>query len=201
VTALCLLVLLGSGEINIASEGREADQGIYLPSIETFFAEPIELENISIWVPAVKEGPLINWSCMAKRNHSYSCVLAANVSHRRTTSCPEDLARLLAEYTAVYYEDSMPLTIFNGWQWEYSYSMCAFDSAVYSLHSRGGSWEYSSEAILTESAGSARADWMNVVASDKYEFELAGDEMKSDIEVRIFSSMRTRDGYPKERGF
>jgi len=199
VIRLFFVVLTGMVDVNFAADGVEAGEGVSLPPIETFLPQPIELENVSIWVPAAKVGPLINRSCMAKRNCPYSCRLPANVSHRRTESCPEPLARLLAQYAAGYHQDSMPLTIFNGWQWEYSYSLCEFDSVVYSLHSHGGSWEYSSEAILTESAGSVQAVWMSVGPSGKYECESVGEPMKSDIEISSFSSMRVRDGYPKER--
>jgi len=169
-----------------------------LPPIETIILEPIELENISIWVPAAKTGPVINRSCQPKKC-SYSPMLAATVNHTRDDDCPEEVARLLAEYTAVYHEKSLPLTMFNGWQWEFSYSLCQFESVTYNLPSRGGCWESSWDAILTLSAGSADFKWVDILPSGNFLYKQLGDVQKSNIEVRTFSSMRIRDGYPKER--
>lgn len=167
--------------------------------IETFLLEPVELENISMWVPADKVGPLINKSCRPRRGDSYSSMLPASVNHTKTTSCPEEVARLLAEFTAYYHEKKLPLTIFNGWQWEYSYSLSQFESVSYDLPQRGGCWEGSWEAILTLSTGSLDFQWVETPSLKEPVREVDETDEKTSIEIRTFDSMRMRDGYPKER--
>jgi hypothetical protein len=179
------------------NQGKSASQS--LPPMETFLIEPIEVENVSAWIPAGNSGPLINRSCQPKRNCSFSCVLPATVRHTRTESSPKEVARLLAEHTARYHEQSLPLTIFNGWQWEYSYSLCQFESVTYDLPQRGGCWESCWEAILTQSTGSANFEWTRILPSGELAGTHAGKRQGSQIEVKTFNSMRTRDGYPKER--
>lgn len=170
-----------------------------LPPIETFLAEPIELENVSLWVPAQKTGPVINRSCQPKRNCTVSCVLPASVEHSKTDSCPDELARLLAEYAAHHHEKSLPLTIFNGWQWEYSYSLCQFESVSYDLPQRGGCWENSWEAILTQTVGSVSFQWLKVSPPHELSAKPDNNWHSSTIEVKTFNNMRTRNGYPKRR--
>jgi len=196
---LCLVASLIYSAVILAENNQVRSNSHQLPPIETFLLEPIELENISIWVPAGKTGPIINRSCRPKTNCSYSCVLPATVHHTKTEFCPEEVARLLAEYTAYYHEQSLPLTIFNGWRWEYTYSLCQFESVTYDLPQRGGCWESSWEAILTQSTGSANFEWLQVFPLGKFVGESDGNKQKSRIEVKTFNSMRTRDGYPKKR--
>jgi len=194
-------------------------------SLETFLVEPIEIDNIGIWVPADRTGPVINRSCGTRKDCVYSCLLPADVRHAKTADCPDWLARLLAEYAARYHEESLPLTIFNGWQWEYSYSLCQFESVVYDLAPRGGSWENSLEAVLTRTRGAVAGTWLQIPAADPAPPEeklrpeagsqpaLTGNSTfgssssvarrtcpdHSTIEVTTFTSIRTRDGYPKKR--
>ncbi len=198
IAKLCLVVSLLHIVIVLADDNQRASVS-QLPPIETFLLEPIELENISVWVPADRTGPVINRSCQPKNNCSFSCVLPATVHHTKTEFCPTELARLLAEYTAHYHEQSLPLTIFNGWQWEYSYSLCQFESVTYDLPQRGGCWENSWEAILTQSTGSASFQWIEVSPLNKFADKPDSGEQRSHIEVKTFNSMRTRDGYPKKR--
>jgi len=195
---LGLVMSLICFKLILADNNQPASNSLRLPPIETFVIEPIELENVSTWVPAAKIGPRINRSCRANKNCSYSSVLPATVHHSKTELCPKEVARLLAEYTACYHEQSMPLTIFNGWQWEYSYSLCQFESGTYDLPGRGGSWENSWEAILTQSAGSACFQRMRIAPSGALSSKANSREQKSSIEVKTFSFMRTRDGYPKK---
>ncbi len=172
-----------------------------LPALETFCIKPVELENVGIWVPAAKSVPMINRSCMARTNCSFSSVLPATIEHTKAQSCPEQVARLLAEHTAPYHEDSLPLTIFNGWQWEYTFSLCRFESVSYELPGGGGCWESSWEAILTQSCGVSSFVWVRVPSEGTPARSHTEDNAGSQIDVRTFSSMRTRDGYPKERDF
>ena len=169
-----------------------------LPPIETVLLEPINLENVSLWIPAAKTGPFINRSCQLKKC-TCSSVIPASVNHTKGEDCPQEVARLLAEYTAIYQEKGLPLTVFNGWQWEFSYSLSQFKSAAYNLPARRGCWENAWEAILTLSVGSVELKWVDINTSGDFVYRQFGDAEKSDIEVRTFSSMRTRDGYPKER--
>ncbi len=185
--------------IAAASEKPAASISPDLPPLETFILEPIQLENISVWVPAGKIGPTINRSCRPKEDCSYTCVLPASVEHEKNDSCPEEAARLLAEHTACFHEQSLPLTILNGWRWEYSYSLSQFESGVYSLPSRGGCWENSWEAVLTESAGSMGFHWLQIPSSAALAQEAARGDVQTTIQVKTFDSLRTRDGYPKER--
>ena len=196
---LCLTVLLLCTVVVLPDDNRAESISQSLPPLETFLLEPIEVENVSAWVPAGNSGPLINRSCQPKRNCSFSCVLPATVRHTKTEFSPKEVARLLAERTAHYHEQSLPLTIFNGWQWEYSYSLCQFESVTYNLPQRGGCWEDCWEAILTQSTGSANIQWTQILPSDKSAGTQAGKKQGSQIEVKTFNSMRTRDGYPKER--
>jgi hypothetical protein len=196
---LCLVVSLICSITILADDDQARSDPHQLPPIETFLLEPVELENISIWVPAGRTGPFINRSCRPKKNCSYSCVLPATVHHTKTELCPEEVARLLAEHTAYYHKQSLPLTIFNGWRWEYFYSLCQFESVTYDLPQRGGCWENSWEAVLTQSTGSANFQWLQVFPSDRFVDRSDSNKQKSLIEVKTFNSMRTRDGYPKKR--
>jgi hypothetical protein len=181
------------------NDGRTASRLPQLPAVETLFLEPIVLENICVWVPAAKAGPEINRACQMRTGYSRSAALPAIVDHNKTQSCPEEVARLLAEYTAGYYEKHLPLTILRGWCWEYSYSLSQFESVSFDLPRRGGAWENCWEAILNHSAGHIALQWARI--SDENNFTAGPDDgtPKSNIEVRTFSSMRTRDGYPKQR--
>lgn len=182
-----------------ADGGRTASDLSQLPPMETLLLEPIELENTCIWVPAAKFGPEINRSCIIRTGYSQSAVLPAAVDHTKAETCPEEAARLLAEYTADYQEDRLPLTILGGWRWEYSYSLSQFESSSFDLASRGGSWENCWEAILNESTGSISADWVHIYDSNDRTTKSEEGRLRSNIEIGTFSAMRTRDGYPKER--
>lgn len=183
----------------LADDEMTATMSKQLPPLETLIVEPIELEHISVWVPAAKAGPFLNKSCRPKTNCLYSCVLPATVNHTKSELCPDAVARLLAECAARYHEQSMPLTIFNGWQWEYSYSLSQFETVTYDLPARTGCWEGSWEAVLTYSLGSVEAQWLQVSPTKKKENISDSDKQISQIEVMTFNSLRTRDGYPKER--
>jgi hypothetical protein len=93
----------------------------------------------------------------------------------------------------------LPLTIFNGWQWEYSYSLCEFESVTYDLDNGGGYWENSWEGILTQSSGAICAQWLCVDSSKNVPEETNTLEYQSDIDIKTFSYLRIRNGYPKKR--
>ncbi|MHC4645623.1 MAG: hypothetical protein ACYTBJ_08970 [Planctomycetota bacterium] len=196
---LCAVILLAAFPGFLAAGDKARSDLPELPPMETFFLQPIDVETVSYWVPAAKAGPLINRACRG-RDDSFSSVLPAGVQHTKKQGCPEDLARLLAEHTARYHERSMPLTIFNGWQWEYAYSLCQYESVEFRLPSHGGSWESTWETILTQSEGSIGLEWLQVpTTAAGSPCSSAITEPQSSIEVKTFSSMRVRDGYPKER--
>jgi len=199
LTMLGLVIVCANTAVVSAQHRPPTSNPGQLPPIETFFLPPINLENVSVWAPAAKTGPDINHSCTTRRNRPYSSVLPAAVDHNKTELCPDEVARVLAEYAACYHEQSMPLTIFNGWQWEYSYNLCQFNAGTYDLPGHGGFWECSWEAILTESAGSIGLQCLPIPSSAHPPSPSQGIKQKSNIEVRTFSFMRTRDGYPKER--
>ncbi|HUT28266.1 MAG TPA: hypothetical protein VMX13_00630 [Sedimentisphaerales bacterium] len=170
-----------------------------LPPMETFLFEPIILENIGIWVPAAKFGPEINSSCKLRTGYSYSAALAAAVSHTKTESCPQELARLLAEYGAAHHPQSLPMTIFDGWRWESPLTLCQFESVSFDLVKYGGCWEGSWEAILIRSTGSVGMQCVRI--SQTQNLAAGSDDVKpqSSIEITTFNSMRARDGYPKKQ--
>jgi len=194
------LLLLFSGCIMFASAAlagdRIAEELSKLP-FEMAIIEPVEIENVSIWVPAVKSGPFINRSCLPKQGLMKLSVLPATVDHRKEENCPPSVARILAEIVSVHHEKVLPLTIFNGWQWEYSYSLCQYDETLYTLLQRGGSWENCHEAILNISIGQAILSWLEVgpIKMDILDVK----KLKSNAYVHVFTSMRTRNGYPKKR--
>jgi hypothetical protein len=190
-----ILVFLILGAVCLADNGQ-AD--FNLPAIETFIVEPTVIENVNIWVPAARSGPFINRSCRIKENLAFSSVLPASVKHQKTEQCPNQTARMLAELASFYHTHSLPLTIFNGWQWEYTYSMCQYESVSYDLANRGGSWENGWEAILNLSCGEIQLQQLGIESLEKFSVRKSLPA-ESIIEVKTFSSMRTRDGYPKER--
>ena len=180
-----------------ADNGRA---GLDLPAIETFVTEPVLIENVSIWVPAARSGPFINHSCRARNNLDFSSVLPAAIKHQKTDHCPDPIARILAELTGFYHSQSLPLTIFNGWQWEYTYSLCQYELVTYDLAPRGGCWENGWEAILNLSCGTSQLQQLDVESLEKFAVKKTLP-VESTIKVKTFSSMRTRDGYPKEKKF
>lgn len=194
-----LVVLLACSIIILADSDQAMPNSPRWQPIETFLLDSIELDTVSLWVPAGRTGPVINMSCRPKNDCAYSCALPASVHHTKTEVCPKGVARLLAEYAAANHEKSLPLTIFNGWQWEYSYSLCQFDSVTYDLPEHGGCWESSWEAILTYSTGSADFQWVEVSSLDKPVLKSDKTGQKTHIDVRTFDALRIRDGYPKKR--
>ncbi|HUW18899.1 MAG TPA: hypothetical protein VMW16_06315 [Sedimentisphaerales bacterium] len=199
LTILCLVVLCMYSKILPAETEHSTSNLPQLPPIETFLLEPIELEKVSVWVPAAKAGPVINRACQARGNSLYLAGLPVSVNHTKTESCPDEVGRLLAEYTASFHQQDLPLTIFNGWQWEYTYGLSELAPVRYDLPARGGSWENSWEAILTQGVGSVSFQWTRLSASGDSAGHSDGSKEKSNIELRTFSFMRTRDGYPKTR--
>jgi hypothetical protein len=195
----CLTFSLLCTMVVLPNDNQTGSVSQQLPPMETFLLEPIKVENASAWIPAVNSGLVINRSCQPKRNCLFSCVLPAAVHHTKTEFCPSEVARLLAEQTACYHEQNLPLTIFNGWQWEFSYSLCQFESVTYDLPRRGGCWEGCWEAILTQSIGSADFQWIQVLPSGKPVGTQTSKRQGSRIEIKTFNSIRTRNGYPKER--
>ncbi len=167
--------------------------------LETFILPPVSLDSMSIWVPADRVGPLINRSCTGQRNRLYSCSLPADVRHTRTPECPDGLARLLAEYAARCHEQSVPLTILNGWQWECSESPCQYESALYDLEPRGGSWEHSLEAVLTRTLGESTGTWIRPGGASGAPTQAQNESWYSRIEASTFNYTRARDGYPQKR--
>jgi len=194
--SLLILVFLITPFAQCLAEDSRAE--VNLPAIETFVVEPTAIENVNIWVPAARSGPFINRSCRIKANLAFSSVLPASVKHHKTDDCPDPIARMLAELASFYHTQSLPLTIFNGWQWEYTYSMCQYESVSYDLADHGGCWENGWEAILNLSCGTIQLQQLDIESPEKFSVRQTLPA-QSVIEIKTFSSMRTRDGYPKER--
>jgi len=196
---LYLTCLVICSNIISAANNQPVLNSPQLPPLETFLIEPIKLENISIWVPAARCGPMINRACRPQENRLYSFALPASVRHEKTDLCPDEIARLLVEYTALYYKQTLPLTIVDGWRWEYSSNLAQFEPVTYDLPEHGGCWEDSWEAVLTQSTGLLNCQWLQISEPDKPTVKQINGEQKSNIEINNFSHVRTRNGYPKKR--
>lgn len=159
--------------------------------LKTVIIETPEIINVSILVPAVKNGPFVNRSCSNRLDCSVSSVVPAMVKHTKSKDCPSHMARMLAEQTWQHHKDCLPLTIFNGWKWEYYYSINQFEKETYDLGRRGGMWETAMMAELKHTYATQKIYW---ISDDK-------DIQSSEIEVTSFSKLRTRYGYPKEGKF
>jgi hypothetical protein len=190
-----VFVFLILGAVCISKDDSTA---MNLTAIETYITEPTFVEHISIWVPAARSGPFINRSCRIQENVAFSMAVPASVKHQKTMLCPVQIARILAELTSFYHSQSLPLAIFNGWQWEYTYNICQYNSGSYNLAQRGGCWENSWEVILNISSGVIQLKQFHIDSTEKCSVKKS-KPAESTIEVKTFSSMRTRDGYPKER--
>jgi hypothetical protein len=175
----------------------QSETGIVLPLAETFVVEPVAVENISLWVPVAVKGPFINNSCLRK-NYDCSFSLPAIVKHQKTENCPQQTAMILAQETSFYHSDYIPLTVFNGWQWECVPNISKYNSVNYSLPPRGGSWQCSWAAIMNLSCGCVKLQQIEI--SSPYNFTINNNLLlESTIEVKTFSSLRIRNGYPKKR--
>ena len=166
-------------------------------TIETAMLEPAQIDNLSLWVPAVKSGPFVNRSCQAQQNLTDLSELPAAIDHQKEKNCPPQPARILAEQASDYHEKTLPLAIFNGWQWEYSFTLSQYEQSSYSLPQRGGSWENCLEAILNMTTGEITLTSFKISPNRLKLLEQS--QAKSTIYIKTFSAMRTRDGYPKER--
>ena len=102
---------------------------------------------------------------------------------------------------AARHEEHLPLTITDGWRWEYLYSLSRYESATYDLPARGGSWDYALEAILSLSEATSSPLWIRVDDAPEGAANAQVDRMQSTIEVFGFSLVRPRDGYPKMQMF
>jgi hypothetical protein len=191
-----MFALLATNIAMGADAGKQGSKKTTLPDIKTFVVMPPEIENVCVWVTADKIGPLINRSCRTKGNCSYSMSLPADVRHDKDVRCPDVVARLLAQTVSALHIDVLPLTIFNGWQWEYSYSMAGYDAKVYDLSARGGSWEDCSEAVYIKTFGRVFSGWISPARRTEGIFT---NTSVSNIIVETFTNLRTRNGYPRQR--
>ncbi len=199
-TSLVLSLITVLACISVIKGGLNPGRQIEEDSIplETFLIKPIDVEHLDIWVPAAKVGPMFNRSCRPRLNCSYSANMPADIRHTKQPGSQTQLARLLAEHAASFHKESLPLTIFNGWKWEYSYNLCQYVSVVYDLEENGGSWENSFEAILSITSGSADIVGMAFSPDGRFSFETVNPEQNSNIQVSTFSELGNRYGYPKK---
>ncbi|MBC8481486.1 MAG: hypothetical protein H8D47_02330 [Planctomycetes bacterium] len=191
---LSLSILL----INTAAYEAFAASDSVLPPIETCIISPAEVENVSIWVPAVKSGPFINRSCKPKRNLVQTSQLPVSIVHKKNNRCLDEVARMLAEQVHLYNECSLPLTIFNGWQWQSISDNSHYQQIYYCLAARGGCWENCSEAILNACYSRNELLWLRIDTEGNFNVQ-PSDHASSNIELKTFSNVRTRNGYPKIR--
>jgi len=180
-----------------------ADSGEYLcglPAMETILTEPVDLTRLSVWVPAKRAGPFINRACRDTHNHICIFGLPSGVIHRKGDGCPAGVGRILARYSFSYCHQDIPLVLTDNWKWDYNYSESGYKSAIYDLNKRGGSWECSWEAILNIGVGNFGYECFSIFPSGRLESQ-GRERTESRIEIKTFSSVRLRDGYPKQRQF
>jgi len=193
-----LLMLFFGFSFSYVSEGGEGPSDF--PGMETILTEPADLTSLSIWVPAKRAGPFINRACKNKFDCIYTFGLPSGVTHRKGDGCPEGIGRILASYSFSYCHQDIPLVLTDNWKWDYSYSESGYKSAIYDLNRRGGGWEGSWEAILNLGVGDFGYEWFSVLPSGRLKSE-GKERAESCIEIKTFSSVRLRDGYPKKRKF
>jgi hypothetical protein len=179
--------------------GQEQYDVSLLPPLEAFVLDPIEIESVAIWIPADKMGPVINSGCSKTAgDRVYICQFPpTTVKHEKADACPDGIAGLLAEASSVPYKDSLPLTVFNGWQWE-PLTVPAYEEVTYYLSGYGGNWESSWEGILTRSLGSIKGRWLQNAPCEGQATENA-QGIQSQIDIVSFTSVTTRKDYPKRR--
>jgi len=170
-----------------------------LPPIETMIAEPIAFENVNLWVIADKQGPIINRSCQMRNNCLSSIELKSYIEHTKKDKCSPSVALELARYCHFYHQNDIPLTIIGNWQWKCDDALSQFDTTGYDLPARGGSWQTCMEAVKTITSASSQIEWIDILDNEDFIRKDNSQLQRSDIEIRIFSEMRTRDGYPEER--
>lgn len=170
-----------------------------LPPIETLIAEPVAFENVNLWVIADEQGPITNRSCRMRNDCSSSVELKSYIEHTKKDTCPPSVALELAMYCQFYHQNDIPFTIVDNWQWKCDNILCQFDSSIYDLPARGGSWETCLEAVKTITSARGQLEWIDILDNEDFIETDDTQSQRSDIEIRTFSEMRTRDGYPKER--
>ena len=169
------------------------------PAIETLIISPIEMETAEIRVPVAKAGPFINEGCDPQLNCTFTFAARPQLRHTKEPNCPPGLATILAEYTSVASQCDVPLTIFNGWQWECLYALGPHQAATYDLIGQGGWWECSWEAKMRIVCSSTALKAIKISEDGRIVVPEEKPTQTSNIELITVSDIRTRDGYPKER--
>jgi len=190
---LLILILL----ISVSHNARAAVKK--LPPIETLIAEPIAFENVNLWAIADKQGPVTNRGCQIRKNCLSSVELKSYIEHTKKDKCPSSVALELAIYCQLYHQNDIPLTIIDNWQWKCDDALSQFDSVGYDLSAWGGSWQTCLEAVKTITSTSSQLEWIDILDNEDFIRQDNAESQRSDIEIRTFSEMRTRDGYPQER--
>ncbi len=170
-----------------------------IPAIETIIIDPIEMETAEIWAPIAKAGPFINEGCDPQLNCTFTFAAPPKLRHTRDPNCPPGLARVLAEYTAAASHSDLPLTIFNGWQWECLYALGPHQAAAYDLIGEGGWWECAWEGKMRIVCSSSALKTIRISEDGAISPPEEESAPTSSIELITFSDIRTRDGYPKEK--
>ena len=198
---LYIIILFACLGVIAANDARPQRHGPESAPIETVLISPIEMEAVEVWAPVAKAGPFVNKGCDPQLNCTFTFAARPKMEHTKDPNCPPGVARLLAEYTAAASHCDLPLTIFNGWQWECVYALGDHQTAIYNLIGEGGSWESSWEAKMRIVCSSAALRYIRI--SDSGDIIPSADKpaQTSSIELKTFSAARTRDGYPKTRQF
>jgi len=195
------LLIMGLASLVITFVAKQSvsklPPSLILEPLEIFVVGPMEQNHLAIWIPANKMGPEINRSCRTRTGCQYNCSLTGDVDHSKSDLCPDSLARLTAVFLAPLHQDRLPLTIFNGWQWEFRYGLSQFESVTYDLASNG-SWENCLEAVLHQGHCRGSGQWLRL-GSDGPLQEDGVEELHSQINITTYSGIRTRHGYPKIR--
>ena len=171
--------------------------------LETYVLSPMTFSQTAFWIPVERAGPFIHHgSCsMAGKGRSHQCVFPqTTVLHSKSESCPNDLARLLAESVHAVADPKIPLMWLNGWQWTFMLPLLDELEVTYDLLPNGGSWENSWEQVMNTVHADVHGAWLTPQSSghDETRSELQG---QSHLSVFSYSDLQVRHGYPRQKKF
>jgi len=194
---LAAVVLTLSGVL-WALERIPTQEELTVESLETFVVMPVTVNPISIWVPADAMGPFSIHCAFRRSSGTSQCQLPASVEHVNTQAGPDGVARGLGDTVCLAQKQDLPLTLVNGWKWDFASPVSQYETFSYDLIGRD-CWENSVEAIMTVVHGQTQGEWFAVELASRKTFADPLPEMKSEITIKNFEKIRSRAGYPKQR--
>jgi len=191
-------VVLMLSHTSWALERIPTQEELNIAPLETFVIMPVTATPISIWVPADAMGPFSIHCAFRKSSGISQCQLPANVEHIKSQECPDGVARVLGDTICLTQNKDLPLTLVNGWKWDFASPVSQYETYSYDLVGRD-CWENSVEAIMTEIHGQTQGEWFAAEIATRKTTADPLPAMKSEITIRTFEKIRSRAGYPKQR--